>query len=113
MGRSQVPEMALIILKMEEMNTCKCISSFSGSDRYRKIQIEKSETKFKFSLCDPEYYERPRCECALCDADDGKLFEIEIAENDIVLLMPHDFHRFFVTKQEERRLKLEKIEMVA
>lgn len=107
-------ETELIKLGVEKMDHCKCILDCNGKDSYREFKIERSGTFYKYRICDTGYFGLEPCQCSTCShTGTGKAYAIEIAENDLVLLMPHDFHRFFVTQKEERRMKLRQIEKVA
>lgn len=107
-------ESELIKLGVEKIDHCKCILDCDGKDCYREFKIERSETFYKFSFVDADYFGLVPCLCSSCSkSGTDKVYAIVIAENDLVLLMPHDFHRFFVTQKVERRMKLRKIEKVA
>ena len=101
-------------LGVEKMDHCKCILDYIGKDSYREFKIEKSDTFYKFSFVDADYFGLEPCLCSTCSkSGTDKVYAIEIAEDDLVLLMPHDFYRYFVTQKEERRMKLRQIEKVA
>lgn len=93
---------------------CKCRYEFSGTDGLRKIQLTKSETKYKYCIGDIDYFNKEPCNCTSClRTGFGKLYAIEIAENDLIAMMPHDFEYYFMTLRQERCLKLKRIKGVS
>jgi hypothetical protein len=89
---------------------CKCRSDFSGTDGLRKIELKRSYKKFQFYTCDVEDFNIEPCNCKSCLRKGfGKLYAIEIADNDIIVMMPHDFEHYFITLRQERWLKLKRI----
>ncbi len=92
---------------------CKCRSDFSGTDGLRKIEMKSSDRKYKFFICDVEDFNIEPCNCSSClRTGFGKLYAIEIAENDIIAMMPHDFENYFMTLRQERCLKLKRIKEI-